>query len=226
MPDCIVAGFAKSHSLAAADDPRLQPRFLCLPSRKDVCENSRTNNDGACDLCNQRADGIGMRRAAVRQLTMLRLPSAGMLRCRREGEPKLQGTTMSAAQSEPKRWCYASLVAAMLTLCTCAGPSQLSATRKTQVDLQRYLAATQDAIECRNTAAGKPQYQVLDYHMPLKDIGAATLPQLIDPKFATGGEISALDAWTRDVNACRTVLLQATESTLPAFGPIIEEFKG
>ena len=94
--------------------------------------------------------------------------------------------------------------------------------QKSQDDLQRFVVAAQDAVGCRATAARNPRYLVLDRHMPLADVGSASLPQMLDRTLATGAEVSALDAWDHDVNACRERLLQVTDRTLPSFGPIIE----
>jgi hypothetical protein len=45
---------------------------------------------------------------------------------------------------------------------------------------------------------------------------------MTDRGLATRAQISALDAWSHDLNACREQLLQVTYNTLPSFGPIIE----
>jgi hypothetical protein len=108
-----------------------------------------------------------------------------------------------------------------LVAAACAAPSQLEI-RNTELDLQRFVAATNDAIAWRATAAQNPQYRSLDERMPLTDIGSASLPQMTDPGLATRAQISALDAWSHDLNACREQLLQVTYNTLPSFGPIIE----
>ena len=92
----------------------------------------------------------------------------------------------------------------------------------TELDLQRFVAATNDAIACRATAAQNPRYRILDERMALTDIGSASLPQMTDPALATRAQILALDAWSHDLNACREQLLQVTYNTLPSFGPIIE----
>jgi len=108
-----------------------------------------------------------------------------------------------------------------LVAAACAGLPQLEI-RNTELDLQRFVAATNDAIACRATAAQNPRYRILDERMPLTDIGSASLPQMTDPSLATRAQISALDTWSHDLNACREQLLQVTYNTLPSFGPIIE----
>jgi hypothetical protein len=114
------------------------------------------------------------------------------------------------------------LVGAMpLIAAACAGPSQLER-RNVELDLQRFVAATNDAIACRTAAAQNPRYRILDERMPLTDIGSASLPQMTYPGFATRAQILTLDAWSHDLNACREPLLQVTYNTLPSFGPIIE----
>jgi hypothetical protein len=108
-----------------------------------------------------------------------------------------------------------------LVAAACADPSQLKM-RDIQVDLQRFVAATNDAVACRAAAAQNPRYRMLDEHMPLTNIGSASLYQMANPYLATRAEISALDAWSHDLNACREQLLDITNNTLPSFGPIIE----
>jgi hypothetical protein len=108
-----------------------------------------------------------------------------------------------------------------LVVAACAGPSQLER-RNIGLDLQRFVAAANDALACRTTAAQNPRYPILDERMQLTDIGSASLPQMTDSGLATWAQILALDAWSRDLNRCPEPLLQATYNTLPCFGPIIE----
>jgi hypothetical protein len=108
-----------------------------------------------------------------------------------------------------------------LAVAACAGLPQLEI-RNSELDLQRFVVATNDAIACRTAAAQNPRYRILDERMPLTDIGSASLPQMTDPDLATRAQILALDTWSRDLNRCREPLLQATYNTLPSFGPIIE----
>jgi hypothetical protein len=121
-----------------------------------------------------------------------------------------------------RRSCFGMLAATMpLVGAACIAPAQLEM-RNTELDLQRFVAAANDAVACRATAAQNPQYGILAERMPLTDIGSASLPQMTDPGLATRAQISALDAWSRDLNTCRKQLLQVTYNTLPSFGPIIE----
>ena len=108
-----------------------------------------------------------------------------------------------------------------LVAAACAGFSQLEI-RNTELDLQRFIAAANDAIACRTATAQNPRYRILDERMPLTDIGSASLPQMIYQGFATPAQVLALDTWSHDLNACREPLLQVTYNTLPSFGPIIE----
>jgi hypothetical protein len=89
-------------------------------------------------------------------------------------------------------------------------------------DLSKFRAAAQDALTCRATASANPRYTLLAAHVNLDDVGAATLPQMVDPAHATPEEIAALDAWSREVNTCRERLLVSVDTTLPSFGPLIE----
>ncbi len=91
-----------------------------------------------------------------------------------------------------------------------------------QNSLQRFRAATEKAIECRDRAARNPRYQSLDQRMPLTDIGAARLSQMADTRHATNNEIIALGAWLSDIDICRDRLLRSTDKTIPGFGPVIE----
>jgi hypothetical protein len=78
-------------------------------------------------------------------------------------------------------------------------------------------------MACRAAAAAKPGYAVLAPHMPLDDIGLATLQQMIAPARATSDDIAALEAWVRDVNTCReSLMLKVSESALQSFGPLVE----
>jgi hypothetical protein len=94
--------------------------------------------------------------------------------------------------------------------------------RNTEADLQHFIAATNDAVACRAAAAENPRYRVLDERVPLKNIGTASLPQMADRRLASRAEIAALSVWSHDLSACRERLLQVANSTLPSFGPIIE----
>jgi hypothetical protein len=107
-------------------------------------------------------------------------------------------------------------------LAACAVQSQIAAIRGTEADLQHFVAATNDSVACRAVAARSPRYRVLDERMPLTDIGAASLRQMADQRYASRVEIAALDAWSHDLDACRIRLLRVAYSTLPSFGPIIE----
>jgi hypothetical protein len=121
-----------------------------------------------------------------------------------------------------RRSCFGMLAGTMpLLAAACVAPAQLEI-RNAELDLQRFVAATNDAIACRATAAQNPRYRILDERMPLTDIGSASLPQMADPSLATRAQIPALHAWSHDLNACREQLLQVTYNTLPSFGPIIE----
>ena len=120
-----------------------------------------------------------------------------------------------------RRSCFGMLAGTMpLVAAACAPPSH--EIRNIELDLQRFVTATNDAIACRTTAAQNPRYRILAERMPLNDIGLASLPQMTDPSLATPAQILALDSWSRDLNACREPLLQVTYNTLPSFGPIIE----
>ncbi len=113
--------------------------------------------------------------------------------------------------------------AALLALTACAVPPAPPYGQTDADNSERFRAAVQTAIDCRTTAARDRRYVDLGTRMPLEDIAEANLPQMIDPQFTTSGEIALLDAWTGDVGACRDQLLLVTYTTLPGFGPIIEQ---
>ena len=122
-----------------------------------------------------------------------------------------------------RQWRQAVCLAALPLLSACVVPSQATGVQTTQDNLSGFAAAADHAAECRATVARDPAYRILRRHMPLIKLGSATLPQMADRERATGDEIVALDAWTRDINACRERLLQETDRTIPTFGPIIEQ---
>lgn len=113
-------------------------------------------------------------------------------------------------------------LAAALLIAACASSQQAAAVATTQDGLQRTLAATEKALQCRAANARNPAYAVLQRHMPLANIGMATLPQMTDRSHASTMERAALDSWIRDENDCRQHLLEAIDGTLPSFGPILE----
>jgi hypothetical protein len=105
----------------------------------------------------------------------------------------------------------------------CAISSEVVDAAATERSLLDFVAAAKDAMACRAAAAAKPGYAVLAPHMPLDDIGLATLQQMIAPARATSDDIAALEAWVRDVNTCReSLMLKVSESALQSFGPLVE----
>lgn len=116
-----------------------------------------------------------------------------------------------------------SVGAAMLALAACAVPSAPPYGQTEEDEGERFRAAVLTAVDCRTMAARNRRYVNLSTRMPLADLAEASLPQMTDPRFATSGEIATLDAWTRDVGACWNQLLLVTYTTLPGFGPIIEQ---
>lgn len=114
-------------------------------------------------------------------------------------------------------------LAALPLLASCAVQSQYAGTQATRDNLARFARAVDEAADCRARAARHPAYGVLRRHMPLINIGTATLPQAADADLATENEVRALDAWTRDLNTCRERLLQEIDTTVPTLGPVIEQ---
>ena len=120
-------------------------------------------------------------------------------------------------------WRYAAVLAALSLLGACAVQSQSAGMQMSQDNLQRFATAADQAAECRRSVAENPAYRLLRRHMPLTNVGSATLPQMAAAELATADEIVVLDAWASDLNACRERLLQEADSTFPTFGPIIEQ---
>lgn len=118
-------------------------------------------------------------------------------------------------------WCLGALAVTVPLLGACSG-SVWQSERSTENSLRDFRAAAQRATECRALAARNPRYHILQEHMPLTDIQAATLSQMASQKFATKDEISALGYWTSDLNACLEPLLQKADATIPGIGPILE----
>lgn len=154
--------------------------------------------------------------AAVRGQAVGRVASHGSGRAEGTGPPQ-------SGQSAHARGIVVALwLAALPLISACSSPAEQAAVQGTQDDLQRFVAATEDALKCRAEVSARPRYRLLLQRLPLTDLGTATLPQMTEPDFATPEEISTLDGWTRGVNACRQQLLQAAEATFPICGPAIE----
>jgi hypothetical protein len=83
--------------------------------------------------------------------------------------------------------------------------------------------AVQQAQECHAAAASKPEYYVLQAHMPLADIDQADLGQMADARLISPSEIVVLADWSRDIRQCRNeiVAAAATPSSLSAYVPIV-----
>ena len=110
---------------------------------------------------------------------------------------------------------------AVLILGACT--SALSQPKSNAEDsLRRFRVEAQTEIKCQAAAARNPQYQILRGDMPLTDFEAVTLSEMANQNFATNEEISALDAWTNDINVCLQPLLHDTDATVASIGPIIE----
>jgi hypothetical protein len=120
------------------------------------------------------------------------------------------------------RWRVALAFTVAIPVLGDCGLDEAAKTLHTENSLRRFRDASQDAVECRAALARDPKYRILDQHMPLTDIDAASLSQMADLELATKGEISALNAWVRELKPCRDRLTQAIIITLPSFRPIFE----
>ncbi|HEX2940878.1 MAG TPA: hypothetical protein VHO91_07505, partial [Rhodopila sp.] len=136
------------------------------------------------------------------------------------GSARAEGT--GPPQSTPSARALGIVVALWLAALPLIGACSTLAGQGAQNDLQRFVAATEDALKCRAEVTMRPRYRPLLQRLPLTDLGTATLAQMTEPDFATREEISVLDDWTRAVNVCRQQLLRIAEATFPVCGPSIE----
>jgi hypothetical protein len=89
-------------------------------------------------------------------------------------------------------------------------------------DLGAIEAIAQQAQQCREAADRKPEYQVLQAHMPLAGIDQADLRQMADTTMISSSEIVALTGWSGDMQQCRDEIVDAeARTTLSGYVPII-----
>jgi hypothetical protein len=98
-----------------------------------------------------------------------------------------------------------------------------AATEPIKPDLSALEAtAAQQAQECREAAARKPEYQVLQAHMPLAGIDQADLRQMADARLISSSEIVALTDWSNDMQQCRNEIVAAgARNNLSGYVPIV-----
>ena len=89
-------------------------------------------------------------------------------------------------------------------------------------DLSALEATAQQAQECREAADRKPEYQVLQAHMPLAGIDQADLRQMADARLISMSEIVALTDWSNDMQQCRNEIVAAgANDNLSSYVPIV-----
>jgi hypothetical protein len=89
-------------------------------------------------------------------------------------------------------------------------------------DLSALETTVQQAQECHEAAARKPEYQVLQAHMPLAGIDQADLRQMADARLISSAEIVALTDWSNDVQQCRGEIVAAgARGSLAGYVPIV-----
>ncbi len=76
-------------------------------------------------------------------------------------------------------------------------------------DLSALEATVKQAQECHDVAARKPEFQVLQAHMPLAGIDQADLRQMADERLISSSEIVALTDWSNDMQQCRNEIVAA-----------------
>jgi hypothetical protein len=89
-------------------------------------------------------------------------------------------------------------------------------------DLSALETTAQQAQECREAAAHKPEYRVLQVHLPLAGIDQADLRQMADARLVSSSEIVALTDWSNDIQQCRHEIVAAeTRSSLSGYVPAV-----
>jgi hypothetical protein len=109
-----------------------------------------------------------------------------------------------------------SLLLLLVAACQTAGETSF------QTETSALDTAVQQAQECHAAAARKPEYHVLQAHMPLADIEEADLGQMADARLISASEIMVLADWSRDIQQCRNeIVAAATRSNLSAYVPVV-----
>jgi hypothetical protein len=89
-------------------------------------------------------------------------------------------------------------------------------------DLSALETTAKQAQECHDVAARKPEYQVLQAHMPLAGIDQADLRQMADERLISSSEIVALTDWSNDMQQCRNEIVAAgADDSLSGYVPIV-----
>jgi hypothetical protein len=89
-------------------------------------------------------------------------------------------------------------------------------------DLSALDNTAKQAQKCRETAAHKPEYQVLQAHMPLAGIGQADLRQMADTRLVSSSETVALTDWSNAIQQCRdAIVTAAARDSLSGYVPIV-----
>jgi hypothetical protein len=103
------------------------------------------------------------------------------------------------------------LLAMTLTMSACATAADSTARRQAA----DFVAASRDALACRNTVAAKHRYQALATHLPLTTVFNATLLQMADSNLASEDDIVTLGLWLDDMQECRNRLVADVLRTFP-----------
>jgi hypothetical protein len=84
------------------------------------------------------------------------------------------------------------------------------------------ISVAQDAASCRRSLASNIEYEPIARRMPLVDIYQATIRQMADAQLANPEEVSALLAWTQELQKCRQKTLAAIRLQSPiALGRVL-----
>jgi hypothetical protein len=125
-------------------------------------------------------------------------------------ESRQMGTT---AFGYPRIRCFCSLMLLLVAACQ---------TGEIKPDLSALENTAKQAQKCREAAAHKPEYQVLQAHMPLAGIGQADLRQMADTRLVSSSETVALTDWSNAIQQCRdAIVTAAARDSLSGYVPIV-----
>ncbi len=93
----------------------------------------------------------------------------------------------------------------------------------TQADIQSNqlvsdaISIQREAASCNRSIAGKARYRSISTLLPLASPYQATVSQMTNTNKADGTEVSALLAWTQDMQTCRQQVIGYVRQSAPIF---------
>lgn len=113
----------------------------------------------------------------------------------------------------PRIRCFCCLLLLLVAACQ---------TGEIKPDLSALENTAKQAQKCREAAAHKPEYQVLQAHMPLAGIDQADLRQMADTRLVPSSETVALTDWSNAIQQCRdAIVTAAARDSLSGYVPIV-----